>query len=135
VSGETFWGDSDQRHTLNAYAMYRHSDRASFVAKLRVGSNFPIPGYYAQQQADVYVVTDARNTARLPAYGRLDLRANRAFTWSRRRLTLFAEVINVLNRDNVRFDPPGINTATRATTTPFDSMLPIVPSIGVLIEF
>lgn len=134
VSGETFWGDADQRHTLNAYAMYRHSDRASFVAKVRFGSNFPVPGYYAQQDG-AYVVTDVRNTARLPAYGRLDLRANRAFNWSRRRLTLFAEVINVLNRDNVRFSPPGVNTVTRATTRPFDSMLPIVPSVGVLIEF
>ena len=134
ISGETFWGDSDQRHTLNAYALYRHSDRASFVAKLRFGSNFPIPGYYARQDGG-YVVTDARNTARLPAYGRLDLRANRAFTWSRRRLTLFAEVINVLNRDNVRFNPPGVNTVTRAASSPFDSMLPIVPSVGVMIEF
>ena len=134
VSGESFWGDSDQRHTLNAYALYRYSDRASFVAKFRFGSNFPIPGYYAQQDG-AFIVTDARNTERLPAYGRLDLRANRAFNWSRRRLTLFAEVINLLNRDNVRFDPPGINTITRATTKPFDSMLPIVPSVGVLIEF
>jgi hypothetical protein len=134
VSGETFWGDADQRHTLNAYAMYRHSDRASFVAKLRIGSNFPIPGYYAQQDGG-YVVTDVRNTARLPAYGRLDLRANRAFTWSRRRLTLFAEVINVLNRANVRFSPSRVNPVTRAAGAPFDSMLPIVPSIGVLIEF
>jgi hypothetical protein len=114
--------------------MYRHSDRASFVGKLRIGSNFPIPGYYAQQDGG-YVVAGVRNTARLPAYGRLDLRANRAFTWSRRRLTLFAEVINVLNRDNVRFTPPGVNTLTRAAGTPFDSMLPIVPSVGVLIEF
>ena len=134
VSGETFWGDSDQRHTMNAYALYRHSDRASFVAKLRIGSNFPVPGYYARQD-DAYFVTDARNTARLPAYGRLDLRANRAYNWSRRRLTLFVEVINVLNRDNVRFSPPGINTTTRAATRPFESMLPIVPSVGVLIEF
>lgn len=134
VSGETFWGDSDQRHTLNAYAQYRHSDRASFVAKLRLGSNFPIPGYYARQDA-AYFVTEARNTARLPVYGRLDLRANRAFDWSRRRLTLFAEVVNVLNRDNVRFSPPGINALTRAATKPFDSMLPIVPSAGILIEF
>ena len=134
VSGESFWGDADQRHTLNAYAMYRHSDRASFVAKLRLGSNFPIPGYYAQQNGG-YIVTDVRNTARLPAYGRLDLRANRAFTWSRRRLTLFAEVINVLNRDNVRFNPPGVNPFTRAVGSPFDSMLPIVPSVGVMIEF
>jgi hypothetical protein len=134
VSGESYWGDADQRHTVNAYALYRHSDRASFVAKLRIGSNFPIQGYYASRD-EGYFVTDLRNTARLPVYGRLDLRANRAFNWSRRRLTLFAEVINLLNRDNVRFSPPGVNVTTRTTTKPFDSMLPIIPSVGVLIEF
>ena len=134
VSGETFWGDYDQRHTLNAYAMYRHSDRTSFVAKLRMGSNFPIPGYYAEAGGQ-YFLTDVRNTERLPVYARLDLRANRAFTWSRRRLTLFAEVINILNRSNYRFDPPFVNLTTRAVSTPFEAMLPIVPSAGFLIEF
>jgi hypothetical protein len=134
VTGERFWGDFDQRHTLNAYGSYRWSERASFVAKLRVGSNFPIPGYFGER-AGSYFLTSARNTARLPVYSRLDLRANRTFNWSRRRLTLFAEVINVLNRENVRFDPPGINVTTRQTGRPFDSMLPIVPSAGVLIEF
>ena len=134
VSGESYWGDSDQRHTMNAYALYRHSDRASFVAKLRIGSNFPITGYYASDDG-AYFVTDARNTERLPVYSRLDLRANRTFNWSHRRLTLFAEVINMLNRDNVRFSPPGINVTTRTATKPFDSMLPIVPSLGILIEF
>ena len=134
VSGESFWGDADQRHTMNAYALYRRSERASFVAKLRLGSNFPIPGYYAERDGS-YVVTDVRNTARLPLYSRLDLRANRAYNWSHRRLTLFAEVINVLNRSNVRFSPPGINVTTRTATKPFDSMLPIIPSVGILIEF
>jgi hypothetical protein len=136
VSGETFWGDFDQRHTVNAYALYRHSDRASFVAKLRVGSNFPIPGYYAQVPgSDDYVLTDVRNTERLPVYARLDLRANRAFNWSHRRLTLFAEVINVFNRANYRFEPPAINVATRAVSAPFDSMFPVIPSVGFLFEF
>jgi hypothetical protein len=114
--------------------LYRHSERASFVAKLRIGSNFPIPGYYASRDGS-YFITDVRNTARLPTYGRLDLRANRTFNWSRRRLTLFAEVINVLNRDNVRFTPRGINVTTRTATEPFASMMPIIPSVGVLIEF
>jgi Carboxypeptidase regulatory-like domain len=134
VTGETFWGDYDQRHTVNAYAMYRHSDRMNFVAKLRFGSNFPIPGYYAESDG-AFFLTDVRNTERLPVYARLDLRANRAFTWSRRRLTLFAEVINVLNRANYRFEPPSVNLTTRAVSAPFDSMLPIVPSVGFLIEF
>ena len=136
VNGESFWGDSDQRHTFNAYGLYRHSDRVSFVTKLRIGSNFPIPGYFAEGPvAGTYVLTDVRNTARLPVYARLDLRANRAFTWSRRRLTLFAEVINVLNRANYRFEPPLINSATRLVSSPFDSMFPVIPSVGVLIEF
>jgi hypothetical protein len=137
VSHETFWGDYDQRHTVNAYALYRHSDRASFVAKLRVGSNFPIPGYYARVPGteDTYTLTDQRNTERLPVYARLDLRANRAFNWSQRRLTLFAEVINVFNRANYRFEPPFVNVATRSVTAPFDSMFPVIPSVGFLFEF
>ena len=134
VNGESFWGDFDQRHTLNAWASYRHSDRASFIGKLRMGSNFPIPGYYAESDG-AYRITDVRNTTRLPLYSRLDLRANRTFNWSRRRLTLFAEVINVLNRDNLRFGPPRVSVITGQTTRPFDTMIPIVPSVGVLIEF
>lgn len=136
VSGETFWGDNDQRHTLNAYGMYRHSDRLSFVAKLRVGSNFPVPGYYAKAPGtDSWVLTDVRNSERLPVYARFDLRANRAFNWSRSRLTLFAEVINVFDRANYRFEPPPVNVNTKVVGTPFDSMLPVIPSVGFLIEF
>ncbi len=139
VSRESYWGDNDQRHTLNAYTMYRHSDRLSLVAKLRYGSNFPIPGYYSRQTGpsggEIFLLSDRRNAERLPFYARLDLRANRAFTWSQRRLTLFAEVINVLNRANVRFDPPFVSGATRVVSQPFDSMMPIIPSVGVLIEF
>jgi hypothetical protein len=104
------------------------------VAKLRLGSNFPIPGYHTERDGSFFV-TDVRNTTRLPMYARLDLRTNHTFAWSGRRLTLFVEVINALNRENVRFTPPGVNATTRQTTKPFDSMLPIVPSAGVLIEF
>jgi hypothetical protein len=136
VSGETFWGDYDQRHTFNGYALYRHSERTTFVAKLRVGSNFPVPGYFAKVPGtEIFTLTDVRNTERLPVYARLDLRANRAFTWSRRRLTVFAEVINVLNRANYRFEPPSINIATRLVSSPFDSLFPVIPSAGILIEF
>ena len=136
VSGESFWGDNDQRHTFNAYALYRRSDRVSFVGKLRVGSNFPIPGYYVKVPGtEAYTLSDERNGERLPVYARLDLRANRAFNWSRRRLTLFAEVINVFNRANYRFDPPSINVVTKSVSAPFDSMFPVIPSVGFLIEF
>ena len=134
VTGESYWGDLDQRHTLNAYVFYRISHRFSASAKYRMGSNFPIPGYYTRL-GDAYFLSQDRNALRLPVYGRLDLRANRTFAWGRRRLTLFAEVINVLNQENVRFNPPRISTATRQVTRLFDSLVPVVPSAGVLIEF
>jgi hypothetical protein len=99
-----------------------------------MGSNVPIPGYYTQV-GDAYFLSAQRNTLRLPTYGRLDLRANRTFAWGRRRLTLFAEVINVLNQENVRFTPPRVSTVTRQVTGLFDSLVPVIPSAGILIEF
>jgi hypothetical protein len=81
------------------------------------------------------LLSDRRNALRLPFYGRLDLRANRTFDWSRKRLTVFVEVINVLNRENVRFNPPRVSTTTRQVTRLFDSLVPVVPSAGILLEF
>ena len=132
---ENYWGDFDQRHTLNAFAQYTHSNRTSVVAKLRTGSNFPIPGYYTERSDGSFYIGPERNTARLPLYARFDLRANRAFAWSHHRVTGFVEVINVLNRENVRFVPPSVNTHLNIVSTPFEATLPIVPSAGVLIEF
>jgi hypothetical protein len=134
VSAETFWGDLDQRHALNVYGAYRVSARTSISAKLRTGSNFPAPGYYTETAGRAYV-TDRRNELRLPLYTRVDVRANRTMTWSHHRLTLFVEVINLLNRDNVRYNPPSIDSRTREARGLFESMIPIVPSAGVLIEF
>jgi hypothetical protein len=131
---EAYWSDLDQRHAVNLYVWYRVSDRTSVSAKVRAGTNLPAPGYYAQE-GDDYFVSAVRNTVRLPTYARVDVRANRTFNWSRKRLTLFAEVINLLNRDNVRFNPPGVNTTTRRVSNLFESLIPIVPSAGILIEF
>lgn len=134
VSGESFWGDLDQRHTINLYAHHRLSPRTSVSGKLRVGSNFPVPGYYRSADGRVYVGA-RRNDVRMPSYTRLDVRANRTFSWSARRLTLFAEVINVLNRDNVRSRPPSIDGRTYEARRLYESMIPIVPSVGLQIEF
>lgn len=134
VSGETYWGDLDQRHTVNLYGLYRVSPRTSVSGKLRMGSNFPAPGYYTERDGRYYV-GERKNEVRLPSFARLDLRLNRTFTWSTRRLTLFAEVINVLNRENVRYHPPSIDVRTLEARRLFESLLPVVPSAGLLFEF
>jgi hypothetical protein len=134
VSGERYPADLDQRHTLNVYAFYRLSDRSSVSAKLRAGSNTPAPGYFGES-GGLFTLTDRRNEYRLPVYSRLDVRANRTFTWGPRRLTLFAEVMNVLNRENVRYLPPNLTRAPIRIRRLYEPLIPVVPSVGVLIEW
>ena len=49
TTGETFWSDFDQRHTINLYGNYRLSDRSSVGARFRAGSNFPAVGYWRER--------------------------------------------------------------------------------------
>ena len=81
-----------------------------------------------------YALVDTRNSLRLPSYARLDVRADRTFTWSGRRVTLFAEVANALNHQNLRNVPYGVDRRGRVQE-PTDTLLPIVPSAGLLVEF
>ena len=134
ITGERFWGDFDQRHTFNAFGTYRMSDRTSISARFRAGSNTPAVGYWTSRDGVDYV-TDVRNTLRIPQYSRLDLRANRVFPRRHGRLTLHVEVLNVLGHDNMRVIPPSVNRRTFEASGLFESILPLVPSAGVLIEF
>ncbi len=141
VTHESFWGDFDQRHALNLYGHYRVSSRTSVSGKLRTSTNFPLAGYVALPAGNEatdpnapFVLTDVRNTVRLPGYARLDLRANRVFNWQQRRLTLFVEVGNVLNRANYRSGAFRLG-ADRRVFDPLDKLIPIVPSAGFIVEF
>jgi hypothetical protein len=80
-----------------------------------------------------YGVSTQRNTLRLPAYSRLDVRADRAFNWSSVRLVLFVDVANVLNHTNLRNTPGFIDRGRVFETT--ESLMPIVPSGGLVVEF
>jgi hypothetical protein len=134
TTGESFDGDFDQRHTINAYGLYRITNRFSVAAKLRTGSNFPAVGYWEERGENVFVGS-SRNDVRVPVYARLDVRANRTFNYQSKRLTLFVEVLNALARDNVRMASPGINVRTRQVFNLFETMIPLMPSAGILLEF
>lgn len=131
---ETFPSDYDQRHTVNTYIAYRWSGRTSLSARMRYGSNFPIQGYI-QEVPNGYALSAQRNGARLPEYSRLDLRADRTFTYRKSRLTLFMEVVNVLNRENFRPNTPFFNLTTRQAFEPTEKLFPLLPVAGILIEF
>jgi len=49
-------------------------------------------------------------------------------------VTLFGEVANALNHENLRNVPYGVDRRGRVQE-PTDTLLPIVPSAGLVIEF
>jgi hypothetical protein len=50
-------------------------------------------------------------------------------------MTLFVEVLNALNRTKQRVAIPFIDPATRRVTNLFETLVPLVPSAGLLLEF
>jgi hypothetical protein len=135
LTGEQFGSDYDQARTLNAYAIYRTARQISLSARYRYGSNFPLAGYYEPVSDQVWTLAEQRNQARLPAYRRLDLRADWAFTYRRSRLTLFTEIVNTTARGNYGPDAPTIRLPGGVVTGLTQSLFPFLPSAGVLIEF
>lgn len=134
LSGESFDGDFDQRHTVNVFLEERLSYRTAMSVKVRSGSSPPLPGYF-KGTTDSLSVGDARNQVRLPQYLRIDARANRTFTYNARRLTLFMEVINLTGRRNLGTSEGGVNSKTFLATGWTEKLIPWLPSIGILIEF
>jgi hypothetical protein len=131
ATGESFAGDYDQRHTFTAYGSLRLWSRTTLSSKLRAGSNIPVRGYYratGQENEDglpTFVAGRARNAARLPAYARFDARVSHALNFSRRRLTVFVELINIFNKENVGL----------AGGRSVQKLLPFIPAAGCLVEF
>jgi hypothetical protein len=133
-AGLSFVSDFDQRHILNVYASYRFTAGFNLSGELRYASGLPMPGFFRQVGADLFLAGE-RNLVRLPAYSRVDLRTSKALLFKRWKMTLYGEVLNVLNQKNLRyvglrgFGPEGHVFIER------DKMLPILPSAGMAIEF
>ncbi|MEO8070294.1 MAG: TonB-dependent receptor [Acidobacteriota bacterium] len=133
-SGEDFDGDFDQRHTLNLFVQQRLSYRMNASVKIRYGSNFPLVGYFEGATSGGLRLSGTRNAVRLPAYARLDVRASRTFTYDRRRLTLFLEVMNATGHDNFGQTNGSIRNGGAAVGYT-EHLIPVIPSAGVLLEF
>jgi outer membrane receptor for ferrienterochelin and colicin len=135
ATGLEFDSDFDQRHTFNAYASLRVTNTLNLSTKYRYGSNLPIPGFYREEAGAFYLAED-RNRVRTPVYSRLDLRAARAFFYTRWKMTIYAEVSNVFDRDHYRYSGDGdIDLRTGQVFLERDKLFPILPAAGVTVEF
>jgi hypothetical protein len=166
--GRLYPFEYDRRHAFSSVASYRLSDRWELASTIRLAAGFPRTpplGVRVASQADVtdrdgdgnvrelvpavdgglliYSVNvggvDNLNTGRLPLFARVDLRA----TWRPRgaqgRWEFYAEVINLLNRQNagalepeLEYDP----TSDRPKIVEHrDQSIPRLPTIGLRFNF
>jgi hypothetical protein len=127
--------DQDQRHTVNIFGSWRVRPTVNLSLKGLYGSGYPLPGFF-RMQGGQYYLAESRNALRTDSYSRIDARINKAYVFDRWKLTLYGEVINSFNRANYRFDSfGGYNAKTGRATVYLDRMFPIIPSIGVVLEF
>jgi hypothetical protein len=133
-TGLSFVADNEQRHLLNTYASYRFTDTWNLSSVFRFGSGPPIPGFF-RQAGDIFFLSDRRNEVRVPDYARLDVRVSKAFLFKRWKLTATGEVLNLLNRNNLRYAGFDNFDLSGRVVGQLDRVLPILPSAGVVIEF
>jgi outer membrane cobalamin receptor len=144
INGKTVPRNFDQRHTVYLDFSYRPNSkwRLNWAWQYHNGWPYtqaafekievPNDGFYYR------LVFGPRNGARLPAYHRFDVRANRYFEVGKGRLAVFLEVINLYNRTNVRsyeYDLQGLPNGQIVSTPKAQKWLPRLPSIGINWEF
>jgi len=160
--GKAFVPRHDRTHTFNAVAnidvknsirglqgKHLHEDKSSWhigtsfvyatgqplttTSSIYVSSQMPGQDYYSGYN----LYPTARNNFRLPPYIRFDLSLTYKRQYKNFRIEPFLQVYNVTNRGNVWFityeDELKDNTITQSVDT--QSMLPILPSLGINIIF
>ena len=134
-AGLTFDGDFDQRHTLTLFAACRLGPTLNVSTKYRYGSGFPVPGFY-EPGADGVFLSSERNAYRPGGYSRWDVRADKAFVFGRWKLTLYGEVVNVLDHTQQRYTGlDGLDVQTGRVFFESDTLFPLLPSLGVTVDF
>ena len=167
--GHTFASDYDRSHALSLVANYRLSRLIELGTTVRAQSGFPYSAPVGVRVAAVEDTADVDgdgnsiefvpqrdagglpvwtvdygdsghlNSGRLPMFARVDVRVTFRPRWQNDRWLLYAEVINLLNRNNAGnletdlvYDPDA--DRPRVTTTTSES-LPLLPSFGVRFRF
>ena len=144
IDGETVPRNFDQRHTVYLDFNYRPNSKWRLNWAWQYHSGWP----YTEarfERVDLSsggffyaLMFKARNGARLPAYHRFDVRANRYFNVGKGQLAVFLEMINLYNRTNVRsyeYDLERQSNGQIVTTRLAEKWLPRLPSIGISWEF
>ncbi|MFV8752191.1 TonB-dependent receptor domain-containing protein [Nannocystaceae bacterium ST9] len=127
--------DFDQTHILTIVGSYRMPRGWQFGVRFRLVSGNPrtpiTDGVYDASSDGFLALQGPLNGARLPAFHQLDLRLDKTWTWPVLRFSVYVDVQNVYNRQNVEFLNFGYDFRTTATV----NSLPILPALGLRAEF
>ncbi|MBS1910766.1 MAG: TonB-dependent receptor [Bacteroidetes bacterium] len=159
--GITFPFDYDQRHTVNLVMNYRVNDWLELGSNFQFGSGFPYTppvGFYPV----VVMNTDSTgvkkpaiatnvfgetlftidrggvaniNSARLPAYHRLDVRATWYADWWDLKWSIYLDVINIYNHKNILSRSYTVDKTSGTLVEHDVGMLPILPTLGLSVAF
>lgn len=121
----------DQPHILTILGVYKLPRGWQVGGRFRLVSGNPSTGYF-----DSVFVQDGYQpwfgkSERLPAFHQLDLRVDKTFTYRRVTFNVYLDIINVYNRQNGESWVYSFNLQQRQ----LQSGLPIVPSLGLRLEF
>jgi hypothetical protein len=125
-------GDFDFRHLFNFVGTCRLGSSWDLSVKWRLTGGQPYTPFdmaLSTARDSSYFDLTAINTARYPAYHRLDLRIGKRFSFNRVTLDVYLDVQNVYNRKNVYYrfwDDGGAKTVY---------FLPLVPFFGIQASF
>lgn len=124
----------DQAHMVSAAGVVSLGEQWDASGTVRLASNWPYDGYF-EARGDRIHLSQMRNALRLPVYARVDLRVRRTVPLGSRRLVVFGEAINVLNRRNIRQVVGSYDASTLEVFGLAERQLPIIPSIGAAFEW
>ncbi len=133
LTGRDFSYNYDQPVIINTVANYQWNDNWQIGFKWRYQSGQLItPLETAVQDADnpeLYnPIYGSLNSERLPAYHKLDVRADRTFNFTNWDMDLYVEVLNLYGRDNViGYEYEGADYSKREEVTD----LPMIISFGI----
>lgn len=121
----------DQRNSLNAFATYRLKPSINLSGKFLYGSGFPV-ATTLQQEANGML--QPVSVTRVSAYLRTDFRVDKSWAFTRWKLALYGQVLNLTNHSNrivtsFSFEPNGGFVANTAEA------LPITRTAGLAFEF
>ncbi|MCK5075399.1 MAG: TonB-dependent receptor, partial [Calditrichia bacterium] len=138
--------DFDQHHTVYLDFNYKPNKKWRINLAWQYHSGWPFTEskiIINNQWPDGYIDYDwipgKLNANRLPAYHRMDVRANRDFKTSHGRISAFFEIRNFYNHHNIReyiYEFKGVqNGEAIVERTGNERFLPLLPSFGISWEF